>query len=88
MRGVSITFDGAPIEIADGTVITATHSAGAVRYVWRANAAGADSAEYVVTIPAPASSGRWVRLPDGRRYEGDGNRHARRKAAALRRRRP
>ena len=85
---MSVTFDGAPIEITDGTVITATHSAGAVRYVWRANV-GADSSEYVVTIPIPASSGRWVRHdPDRPRVTFEGNRHARRKAAALRRRRP
>lgn len=76
---------GAPIEITDGTVITSTHSPGAVRYVWRANAA---SEGHVVVVPAPASTGSFVPYnPTGQRIMLDGNRHARRKAAALHRRR-
>lgn len=76
MMGCAVPLDGAKLA-TDGSW-----------WLYDPRATIESNAAAVARPPASMTSGRWVRLPDVRRYEGDGNRHARRKAAALRRRRP
>ena len=59
---------------------------GGVWWVYNPFASASDDSDIEIA-PPPFGSGRWERIREPKRYGGEGNRRARRKAVALNRRR-